>query len=197
MALKVPVLYDSLTEIELADQLSSGDELAFNEIYIRFWKKLLAIAYSHTKDKVASEEIVQEIFVSLWNKRDLIYIQSLSRYLAKAVKFSVFNEKRRKRQIEIEEQSIVLPNCEIGHEVIELRFLQEYVNHIVDELPVKCKMVFRYSREAGRSISEIAELMDISNKTVEAHLTKALKILRVRLSRYTLLLPVWIFFYCL
>jgi RNA polymerase sigma-70 factor (family 1) len=173
---------DRLYEQELADRLSAGDDLAFSEIYNRYWKRLLAIAYNHTRDKANAEEVVQEVFVSLWNKRHIIHVQSLERYLAKAVKFFVFKEiQRRKRQIEIEETNFATNRVVIGDEIIDAQFLREYINHIVDHLPEKCKLVFKYSRQSGMKINEIAERMGLAEKTVESHLTKALKILRLRL----------------
>jgi RNA polymerase sigma-70 factor (family 1) len=184
-----PENHNKLDEQELASLFSAGNDLVFTEIYNRYWNKLLAIAYNHTKDKSAAEEIVQEVFVSLWSKRDIIHVQSLSRYLAKAVKFLVFKQiHRRKRQIELQQNNYLPGTVEIGDDVIEAKFLQDYINRIVDELPEKCRLVFKYSRQAGMSIPEIAALMDISEKTVESHLTKALKTLRVGLVRYRLLL---------
>jgi RNA polymerase sigma-70 factor (family 1) len=179
--------YNLLSDTELTELLRSGDEQVFTEIYNRYWKKLLAIANNLTKDKPAAQEIVQEVFISLWNRKDIIYIQSLRAYLAKAVKFSVFKQiQREKRHSEIALDSYKNQTAtEEG--IIETKFLQEYINGIVDELPEKCRLVFKYSREAGLTIPEISKELNIAEKTVESHLTKALKTIRLNLIKYGML----------
>lgn len=176
------IAYSSYTDIELTDLLKSGDHTAFNEIYHRYWNKLLAIAYNHTKDKSSAKEIVQELFVSLWNRRDNIDIKSLNCYMATAIKFSVYKQidrGRRRREIENKEYKQDLYTEDEFN--IEARFLQEYINAQVEQLPEKCRLVFNYSRIKGLTNPEIARAMDISEKTVEGHLTKGLKIIRLNL----------------
>jgi RNA polymerase sigma-70 factor (family 1) len=172
----------SKTDSELLTLTKTGDHAAFTALYSRYWKVLLALAYSHTKDKSIAEEIVQELFVSLWNRKGSIEIQSFGAYMATAVKFSIFkhfNREFRKKQFA---ESRQVPTVEsIDEKQIDARFLQDYIDNIVEQLPERCKLVFKYSRQEGRSNAEIAELMEISEKTVEAHLTKGLKTLKISL----------------
>jgi len=174
--------YRSYTDDHLASLLELGDESAFTEIYNRYWNKLLAIAYNHTKDKSAAQEIVQEVFLSLWNKRTEVEIKSINNYLATAIKFTVFKSYYRynKRQ-ESFRAKLNSPIYHLEEELIDAKFLQDYINGIVETLPQKCKMVFKLSREMGLTIPEIADAMEISTKTAEAHLTKALKVVRLNL----------------
>jgi RNA polymerase sigma-70 factor (ECF subfamily) len=174
--------YSTYTDQELTALLKQGDRRAFTQIFNNYWNKSLAIAYNHTRDKSDAEEIVQEVFVSLWNKRELIDVQLLDRYLATAVKFTVFNNyyRKRKRNAEMISKMPYQESYEIEEE-IAVRFLQEQIDAIVTTLPEKCKLVFKYSREAGLKNHEIAKEMGISEKTVEAHLSKALKTLKSNL----------------
>lgn len=173
---------DARREDELIAALMLGSESAFTEIYEYYWVRLLALAYSHTKNKQVAEGIVQDVFISVWNRRSTLQINSLSAYFAIAIKFSVFKHlqrEHRRREIELE-------NCQTEEliqddQVIEARFLEEYFKGVVAQLPEKCRMVFNYSRVKGLSNPEIAGLMNISEKTVEAHLTKAIKTLRISL----------------
>ena len=71
--------------------------------------------------------------------------------------------------------------------------MQDYINGLVDKLPEKCRLVFKYSREEGKKNSQIAEELDIAEKTVEAHLTKAIKSLRVSLRLMGLLLVIAVY----
>lgn len=176
--------YQAQTDVELITSLRGDDQHAFAEIYHRYWKKLLAIAYHHSKDKIIAEEIVQEVFIGLWNRRNELYIDNVSAYLATAVKLSVFKQYvRQKRRNQIKEETAGPLLTGWDEEKIYSRFLQQHINGIVDVLPEKCRLVFKLSREEGLSIPEVAQRMGIAEKTAEAHLTKALKVLKLRLNR--------------
>lgn len=176
--------YLAQTDVELIASLREDDSQAFAEIYQRYWQKLLAIAYHHSKDKIIAEEIVQEVFIGLWNRRNELHIDKLSAYLATAVKLSVFKQYvRQKRRNQIKEETADPLLTSWDEEKIYSRFLQQHINGIVDVLPEKCRLVFRLSREEGLSIPEVAQRMGIAEKTAEAHLTKALKVLKLRLNR--------------
>jgi RNA polymerase sigma-70 factor (ECF subfamily) len=171
--------YSSYLDCKLTTLLSRGDEAAFTEIYSRYSEKLLAIAYQYTKDKNFAEEIVQEVFSGLWERRSQLKIETLSAYLATAIKFSVFRTvHRQRRRAEIVELNYKVKEADLLEETIHAKFLQEYINGIVEQLPEKCRLVYKYSRNKGLSNAEISEEMEIAEKTVEAHMTKALKALR-------------------
>jgi len=164
--------------------LREGNGDAFTEIYNRYWQKLLAIAYHHCRDKVIAEEIVQEVFIGLWNRREALYIDNVNAYLATAVRLSVFKQYvREKRRDQIKEQAADPIITAWDEEKIYTRFLQQHINGIVEVLPEKCRLVFKLSRDEGLSIPEIAHRMGIAEKTAEAHLTKALKVLKLKLNR--------------
>jgi RNA polymerase sigma-70 factor (ECF subfamily) len=176
--------YRQHSDAALLVSLREDNREAFTEIYDRYWKKLLAIAFLHSRDKIVAEEIVQEVFISLWNRRTELYVDNLSAYLATAVRLSVFKQyARQKRRTEIIEQTADPLLASWDEEKIFSRFMQQYINGIVEELPEKCRLVFKMSREEGLNIPEIAQRMGIAEKTAEAHLTKALKVLKVNLNR--------------
>lgn len=176
--------YSDLSDKELLSLLSAGDEAAFAQIYKRYWKKVIAIGYHYTKDKAVAEEIVQEIFVGLWARRDRMAIDLIAAYLATAVKFSVFKYfYRQKRRNQLENASADIEYSTLTEQQIEARFTQEYIDGLVEQLPQKCKLVFKYSRKSELTIPEIAREMGIAEKTVESHLTKGLKMLRFSLRR--------------
>jgi len=176
--------YCELSDNQLLELLIENDGKAFSEIYDRYWNKLIAIAFAQTKDRYIAEEIVQEVFLSVWSRRQVLKIDSLKAYLATAVKFSifknVFNNNRRQKII----GGLVQRSDALTDEVLHAKFLQEYVNGIVEQFPDKCRMVYIYSRNDGLSVKAIATKMEIAEKTVEAHLTKALKILKLNLKQF-------------
>lgn len=169
----------NFSDQELLEELRLGNRVAFTELFNRYWKKLLAISYTYTKDRSSAEEIVQEVFIGLWNKKDQLNIKTLEPYLATAVKFSVFKSiHQQKRREELAILNYQTELVALDEEKIHAKFLQEYIDGIVEQLPEKCRLVFKYSRNDGLSIPEIAAEMDIAEKTVEAHLTKALKTIK-------------------
>ncbi|WP_129717629.1 RNA polymerase sigma-70 factor [Pedobacter sp. SYP-B3415] len=174
---------------KLVTHLRTGDRMAFAEIYGRYWKHLLAIAYNHTREKETAEELVQDVFVMLWNRRAEVDIRELGPYLATAIRFSVFRfVQRRGRRRKIEADKVNPGIIADGEDEIFARFLKEYIDGMVEQLPEKCRLVFRLSREDGLSNREISEKLGIAEKTVEAHLSKGLKTLRLKLKQSGLLL---------
>jgi RNA polymerase sigma-70 factor (family 1) len=180
----------NFSDEQLINSLKNGEEVALTEIYRRYWKKMTAIAYNHLNDKCDADEIVQEVFIKLWDRKDKLEIQSLPDYLATAIKYSVFSAfHKKKRQDEVMANAMkVLPKTDFADERIYARFVQDYIDGLVEKLPEKCRLVFKYSREEGKKNTEIAHEMNIAEKTVEAHLTKAIKSLRVSLRTIGLLL---------
>lgn len=174
----------ALSEVELLRQFQSGDDHAFTEIYTRYWEKLLAIGLYYTHDKQAAEDIVHDVMISLWNRRDEVTITSLEAYLATAVKFAVFKSMARDKK-----RRQILSNKELSgcaHDIegqLEARFLEELLHRTVEKLPEKARIVFTYSRDQKLTVSEIARKMDLTPKAVEYHMTKALRSLRKALIR--------------
>ena len=182
MASKIITTNPPLPEKDLVAAMVAGNEDAFTEIYNRYWERLLSIAFNLTRNQVQAEEVTQEVFISLWDRRGDVEILSLGAYLATAVKFSVFKSivRQRRRQEILKENytTVLFDNTE---DKIYTRFLKEYIDGVVETLPEKCRLVFQYSRREGLSVGEVAKRLDISPKTAEAHLTKALKVIRLSL----------------
>lgn len=172
-------LYSIYSDEQLVVLLRNDDDEAFVEIYNRYWDKLLAIGYNHARNKEIAEEIVQDVLMSLWSRRDSVEVDRLAAYLATAVKFAVFKvlakESRRKALLA---GQLTDNETSLDEAAIEAKFLKEYVDGVVAGLPEKCRLVFTYSREHQLSTKEIADALQLSHKTVESHLTKALKTIR-------------------
>lgn len=169
-------------ELELLYLLRNGDEKAFRKIYDLYWEKLFISAYNKLKDRELCEDILQEVFIGLWKKRDTLIIQtSLQNYLYASVTYKVYDVFRKNHDflknelLEKFEQRIQDANPET------LLMHQELIYQIemaIDTLPEKSKIVFKLSREEQLSYIEIAEKLNISVKTVEAHISKSLRLLR-------------------
>ncbi|WP_164974205.1 RNA polymerase sigma factor [Filimonas effusa] len=169
------------SEQELLLQLREGNEKAFTEIYYLYWKLMFYVASNKLNNPHDAEEVVQEVFADLWRRRAAVRVDvSLKAFLAAAVKFQVYalmarryRESEKKAQLEVVQQTTPSPD-----EQLQLKFLYEQFYDLTQQLPEKCRLVYRLSREEGLTNKEIAGHLDISEKTVESQMTKALKKLR-------------------
>ncbi|MET6995971.1 RNA polymerase sigma-70 factor [Chitinophaga defluvii] len=178
---------NNYTDSELLRLLKAGSESAFTEIYNRYWHKLFAVAAARIQDMDEAEEIVQEIFVSLWRRREELDITSgLEVYLAVSVKYRVIKilgkrYQKRKYKDSLDVMGMVDDSTQ---QWLEFEELKARLGKLVAGLPEKCQLVYRLSREKGYSQKQIARELNISEKTVEAHLGKALKTLRTGLNQF-------------
>jgi len=156
--------------------------IQFEKLYKRFQPSLINYAYYLTRSSEDSVELVNDVFLSVWNKRNRLKLDSnLKTYLYTAVKNRSINYiKKNKLVIVFDEQIDTLSDFEADHSILEKEQLI-IIQQIMNDLPSKCKQVFAMSRIDQLSNKEIASFLDISIKTVEAQITKALKIFRKKL----------------
>lgn len=177
----------SLPDHDLLLLLKKGHEPALTALYLRYWDKLLVVAINRLNDASEAEECVQDVFFSLWQRReDLQLSHSLATYLAVAVKYRVINalDKQYRLRNRIE-RSFVNSRDDQGFSAEDRlleKELQEQITASINKLPEKCRIVFKLSREQGLTNKQIAADLDISEKTVEAHISKAIKDIRSNLS---------------
>jgi RNA polymerase sigma factor (sigma-70 family) len=171
--------------------LKNSDELAFKEIYIRFWKEIYRVAYAKTHHKEVSEEITQNLFVDLWRRRTALSINTLECYLFGSLKYSIINHY--KSQLVKDKYRV---NSSIQQELganptDDLVLLNDLSNTLLQSialLPKKTGEVFKLSRIDNRSTKEISQQLNISEKAVEYHITQSLKSMRFYLRDYLLML---------
>jgi len=170
---------------------------AFEEIYLRYWRKLYSAAYKRLTSRETAEEIVQDIFTSLWVNRHLVKIDILSSYLITAVKYKVINHLQRemcRRQYAETQIHALLAADNSTEETVLLNELNSALEREIQKLPPKRKQIFKMSREDHLSIKEVASNLGISEKTAENQLGKALKVLKLNLKHFNLFNLVVAFF---
>lgn len=177
--------YNHLTDAELSSLLKEGDKNAFAEIYNRYKYTLHAHALNKIRNREDARDVIQETFIYLWNKREIIRIDhNLSGYLYKAVRNAILNKMLHKqvqqRFIDSMKHFSHNESVEADYRIREQQ-LAGIIEKEISRLPSKMREIFELSRNARLSHHEIAEKLEISNQTVSKQVTNALKILRVRL----------------
>ena len=171
-------------DITLLQDLKKGDKKALTRLYDNYWKSLYISSYNLLRNKELCEEIIQDVFIELWNNRINLQIKiSLKAYLYACVRYKVFAEFRKKKfdQVELFDDL----NARFQHATPETALMHAelvaQINSVVDMLPEKCREVFILSRNQQLTHKEISEQLSISTKTVENHITFALRFLKSNL----------------
>lgn len=175
-----------IPDTELWLLIMSGNVSAYGELYERYWESLFETAYWHLYDKAAAKDIVQEVFVYCWQKREQIKInESVAAYFRTAVRFKVLNylkaESARDKYQRLAGET--LPVITIPEHMAAADLQASYRRELA-RLPDKMREVFTDSRDLGLSIDEIAEKRGISPQTVKNQISSALKKLREGLGNF-------------
>jgi len=177
--------YTKYSDADLVMFVRKNDHHAFTEIYNRYWKKLLLSAYHRIRHYQDSQEIVQHIFIDIWKRRESWQLSySLSSYLFAAVKYQVINFfALRAGTLRSQKLAEEYPMNNSSHR-IDLQELQSEVSSVIEGLPEKCRLVFRLSREHEYTHKRIALELGIAEKTVQAHISLALRRLKTALGSF-------------
>ncbi|SMO71534.1 RNA polymerase sigma-70 factor, ECF subfamily [Saccharicrinis carchari] len=171
---------DKNIDAVLFEQIKKGNKLSFEKLFRKYYVHLTAFAHSYLHDTDMSESIVQSVFVKLWEKREQYQITSLQSYLMIAVRNSCHNElkrQKRNRDFTLSDES-AYPLETVHHP--DSGAMQQ-INKAIEQLPEQRKKIFKLNRVDGLKYREIAEQLNLSQKTVEAQMAKALKFLREKL----------------
>lgn len=170
----------------LAKQLIAGKESAYDFLADSYYKLLCAYAYSLTNDVYLSEDIVQNVFVRVWSKRHKINPNlSIKSYLYKSVYNEFIDVNRKNKTVSyLEKKHIDSLTDVIEDNSNDIERLIKVLNQEIEKLPNKCKKVFLMNKKEGLTHIEIAEYLNISTKTVEGHMTRAMKLLSKKLGDY-------------
>lgn len=179
-------LYSGLPNEMLARLLFTGDSKAYEAIYQRYWRSLFSSATWKTRSEATAEELVQEIFIKLWENRQKTLIENLEAYLKTALKYSVISFIKARlthTQIELGEASEYATD-QMADANIDAAELSAALENALNLLPQKTRQIFHMSRFEHRSTSEIANSLGLSERAVEYHITQSLRSLRTQLKDY-------------
>ena len=172
---------------ELYSRIRSGDEEALRALFYKYFATLCAVANRILQDGLAAEDVAQTVFINFWNKRSSVRIEdSVFAYLRKMVVHEALGVKRKiTRRGALDEQR---PVAELSHSDVEDQVIgdemQLQVESAIEALPEQCRKAFKLSRFEDMTYREIANDLGVSVKTVENHIGRALRHLRVSLQQY-------------
>ncbi len=169
-------------------------EPEFEKIFRSYFTVLSNIAYSVVKDKDQAKDVVQQVFIKFWDKRNSINIRNeIKSYLHRAVINTSLNYIERNKKLKLEDDFSSFDRSEDsdpGKSELKQQKLAVNIKNAIAELPEKCQLVFSLSRYEGMTNREIAEYLGISLKAVEKHVSRALRELRVTLKPYVNLISI-------
>lgn len=172
----------------------NGDQLAFEQVFKSNYNQIAGFCNHFINDWDKSKSLAQEVFLNLWlNHEKVETLHGIRAFLYTFARSSCLNYIRHRKVIsKYEDKQLQAKEDELNREVLEsydfdsLEFveLEDLVQKAINDLPEKCRQVFIKSRFDGKMNKEISEELNISEKTVEAHMTRALRTLKLRLSEY-------------
>ena len=187
-----------MVEQDILAGLKKGNEKVLDELFTRYYVKLTRYALSQINDPMIAEEIVQDVYIYLWNKRNSVRIEtSLEAYLYKCVTNKCINHIRSK----IHRINKLTSDEDVGNNVLfrmvdlEIKELQQLIELTLKSLPEQTAMIYSFSRNAGLTHAEIAEKLDVSQKTIEYHIGSALRQMKEVLEKYGYVFLVSFLFY--
>lgn len=186
---------NDITDTKLIALISEGNELAFKELYDRYVEKMFLYAVNVLNDKEICEDLVQNIFISIWTKREENEIDNVSGYLFRALKFQIFKYLRDRKLSLQDVTRMNLVDVSMGVDsAMEYDELEAVINGLIDQLPDRCKQIFILSRLKNKSNKEIAAELVFLFRLIKNQISKALGILRAHLKKeeflYSNFLPI-------
>lgn len=181
----------------LVEQFIKGNEKAFETLFKRYYQMLRKVAQYMLDDLEQAEELVQDAFVNIWEKRSNVNPDaSFKNYLITAVRNRCLNHIKAKKKThsidddEIWQEQLVADSR--TEAAVNFKEMHRAIEQAIDKLPEQCRIIFQLSRHEGMSYKEIAEALDIAPKTVENQIGRALKVLKVELKEY---FPLFLIFF--
>jgi len=185
-----------LREINLLQQIVVGDSNAFSEVYELFQDKIFVFAYSLTKDRNIAEEIVQQVFLKLWEKRSQIDAnQPFDAYIKRITYNLIIDFFRKIRRDNVLQEALqknmeMLPNT--SEDIIASKQLEIIYRNAIELLPPQKKRAYLLAKDESLSYKEIGEKMKLSKNTVRNHMTVAIQFIREHVSKHYFILLVFV-----
>lgn len=165
-------------------RIQQNNRDAFNALFVRYYTRLCVLADTFVKNKEDAEEVVADVFFTLWKSRNSLTIQNMQAYLYSSVKYGSMARVRKRRVHQHITGEIENTPDHVTEDAYATKELIEHIDLAVEQLPLRCKQVFIMNRFHGMRYKEIAEALGISEKTVEHHLARGVQHVRNFIRQY-------------
>jgi len=167
-----------LHDPSLLDHIKNGSESHFKELFDIYWSRLYSLACNSLDHREDAQDVVQEIFIDIWKRREKLDVDNIAAYLFKCVSYGIARKLKNTINNRTEELfESILEQSDLSSE-IALRDLVQYVEGRIEMLPHRCKEIFKLSRFDELTNKEIADKLDVSLRTVENQIHRATKALK-------------------
>lgn len=178
---------------DLWKDIKMGDEKAFSTLFYRYSSHIYKKAFLYIRDQEVCEQIVHDIFLSIWTNRKTLQINSFKGYLTSAARYQVYKQlaSNKRSSVDYEENLDNFSNTLVsntGYDRLVSKDLESELEGYLQDLPKRCREIFLLSRKHALSNDEIAERLSISKRSVENQITHALKHLRLQLKDISVLI---------
>ena len=174
------------TEKQIVSQIKNGDVSAYKYLFELYYRDLYFFARKFLGNREVAEEIVQDVFIVLWENRNTLNItRSVKSYLFTSVKNRSINYLKSKiKNIDFVgiDEAVKTSDIITADMLLELSELDDLITEAIEKLPTKCKEIFHLSRNSGLTYQEIANTLDVSKETVKSQIREALKRIKAYLN---------------
>jgi len=183
----------------LTHQFKTDPGGSFRTVFDELYKPLCAFALNYVPDAVEAEDIIQDLFVKLWEQRNhIVFNTSIKAYLFQSARNGCLNYiKHKSVESKYLEHYVKVSPDSFYENALEVEETRRLLNKAVESLPPRCRQIFELSRFAGKSIDEISELLSLSKNTIKNQLVSALKRIRTTIELNELLIFILLFFHCI
>ena len=192
--------FENISDSDLAEKVKTGEKNAYQELFERYAPRIYQFSLSYLKNQVDAEELVQDVFLKIWEKRETLdQSKNIKAFIFKAAVNTIYDFIRHKN-IENAFSDFVRSNSESGsndtwHLVI-FDEMQENLQKLLAQLPEQQKKIFQLSKEEGLSNEEIASKLNLSKRTVENHLYRAVSFLKENFRNESLISMLFFYLIC-
>ncbi len=193
-------LFENISDAELALRINAGEKNAYQELFERYAPRIYQFSLSYLKNSADSEELVQDVFLKIWEKRETLdHSKNIKAFIFKVAVNTIYDFIRHKN-IENAFSDFARANFETNsnntwHTVI-FDEMQENLQKLLAQLPEQQQKIFQLSKEEGLSSEEIAAKLNLSKRTVENHLYRAISFLKENFKRDSFISMLFFYLVC-
>ncbi len=191
-------IFENISDSELALRISGGQKSAYQELFERYAPRIYKFSFSYLKNKADSEELVQEVFLKIWEKREMLdHSKNVKSLIFKIAVNTIYDFIRRKN-IENTFSDFTKANSEVKSDntwqSVIYEDMKQNLQGLVEQLPIQQQKIFHLSKTEGLSNKEIAVKLNLSKRTVENHLYRAISYLKEHFKEESIIALLFFYF---